>query len=116
MSNPPTTPASIGGPITTVTNAGLSLVRLGTSTISAPLKSVGDLGVSLIRLGTSVLTVPIAVISPQTRNEVVAASNEVTDAASKLYTTIVNAVIGGIDSVANSVTTAVNEAVQPTRK
>ncbi|NTU86178.1 MAG: hypothetical protein HGA45_43760 [Chloroflexales bacterium] len=109
-----TTPAT--GPITTVTNVGLSLIQLGATAVTVPLKTIGALGVSLIRLGTSVMTVPIAVVAPQSRDEVVKATNDVADAAGRLYLSIINAVIGGIDSATRTINTTVTEATQPTRK
>lgn len=113
---PATTSAPVTGPITTITNAGLSLIQLGTTVISVPLKSVGAIGVSVIRLGTSVLTVPLGVVAPQTRSEVVSATNEVVDAAEKLYLSIINSVINGVDSVSRGVANAANEITAPAKK
>lgn len=113
MTNPPTpatTSAPATGPITTVTNAGLSLVQLGTNIISVPLKTVGTLGVSVARLGATVLTVPLAVVAPQTRTDVVKATNEVVDSAAKLYLSVVEAVINGVNDVSRGVANAVNNA------
>ena len=118
MTNPQTTPAPApgAGPIATVANVGLSLFRLGANVVTFPLKTAGDLGVNLIRLGTNLLNVPVAVVAPQSRSEFASATNDVADAASRLYLSLINAFIGGIETVTRTVTTVTTEATQPTRK
>jgi hypothetical protein len=112
----PQTPAPATGPISTITNVGTSLIRLGGTVITLPFSAASSITNSLVGIVSNVGTSLNNAVSPQGSNEIVKAASDLIGATTGLYVGVLKATAGGLDTVVRTINTAVSDVTAPASK
>ena len=110
----PQTPAPAappaGGPLTTITTVGTSLIRLGATVITLPLNTVSTVTANLAQLVNNAATSAGNAVANPTSNEVVKAASELVNATAGLYLGVIKSAVGGLEQASRAVSKAVADA------
>lgn len=109
----PQTPA--GGPLTTITTVGTSLIRLGATIITLPLNTVSSVTASLARVVNNAATSAGNAMSDPGSNDVVKAAGDLFNATTGLWMGVFKTAVGGVEQASRAVTKAVNDVVEPSK-
>ncbi|NTW02919.1 MAG: hypothetical protein HGA19_16830 [Oscillochloris sp.] len=115
ISQTPVPPAPLTGPLSTVTNVGISLVRLCATVITLPITTASTLTSSLANVVTNVATTATNAVNSQGSNEIVSAATNVINSTTGLYVTLLKTAVSGLDTVARTVNTTVNDVAEKVR-
>ncbi|WP_129631091.1 hypothetical protein [Candidatus Oscillochloris fontis] len=111
MTNAQTT----SGPLSTITNVGTSLIRLGATVVTLPLNTVSTVTANLSRMVNDVATSAGNAVSNPESNDIVKAAGDLINATTGLYMGLVKTVVGGVEQASQAVTKAVNDVVEPSK-
>jgi hypothetical protein len=104
----PTTAAD-GITASSIAESGAGLIRLWVAAITLPITAANAIGLGLARFLTGVTAALDGQPVPATNNEIVKATNDLVKAGTGLYTSVLNAAIGGLESLTRSINAAVGE-------
>jgi hypothetical protein len=107
---------SAGITSSSIADAGAGLTRVIVSAITVPVTIATSLGNSLVRAFSSLASSLDGATASPGSNEVVKAAGDLVNATTGLYVSVLKAALGGIESATRAVNSAVNEAIEPTRK
>ncbi|NTV99914.1 MAG: hypothetical protein HGA19_01250 [Oscillochloris sp.] len=113
---PAATPEGASITSTSIADAGAGLIRLWVAAITLPLTIANTFGAGFTRLITSVTAALDGTVPAQGNNEIVKATNDLINATTGLYLSVLKAAIGSLESATRAVNAAVAETTQPPRK
>jgi hypothetical protein len=113
MTTPPAAPA--GGPLSTITSVGTSLIRLGATVITLPLNTVSTVTASLARLINDAATKAGDAVSNPGSNDIVKAAGDLFNATTGLGLGVIKTAVGGVEQASRTVTKAVSDVVEPAK-
>lgn len=111
----PTTPQGGISP-TSIADSGAGLIRLWVAAITLPLTAASAIGTGVSRLIASITAALDGNPVPQSNNEIVQATNDLVKATTGLYTSLLQALIGSLESATRAINEAVADAGTPPRK
>jgi hypothetical protein len=117
MATPKTpVPAQAGVSSSSIAEAGAGLTRVIVSAITVPVTIASSIGTSIVRAVSSLASSLDSATANPGSNEVVKAAGDLVNATTGLYVSVLKTALGGLEAVTKAVNTAVNEAIEPTRK
>jgi hypothetical protein len=96
-----------------IAESGNGLIRLWVAAFTLPITAANAVGTGLSRFISDATAALDGNPVPPSSNEVVKATSDLVKAGVGLYTSLLNAAIGGLESLTRSINTAVAETKEP---